>query len=327
MYREKTSTIICFLYVVFFFISCENSQTILPESTGLQNEIVVVFENKNSVISHRDLINSFSTPTKGLSRFEPEFTIVSINKNEFSNIFKTHTNILIINNQSKTHVGSEKLILDTNKNLNFIDNVWSKNQLVISIDTYKKDNQTALSYLERSKVAFLKKEFNYIKKKLVKKSSKISDVSKHKAYPKSIIIPKEYTVVKDSSDFFWAIYNPLNIEQIKHVFVFNLDEKNLVNIDPVKISNSRLISDKINNVLKLIKGSQKDSYVIIESEFPIECSNNTCRGLWRLENGFMGGSFLYKIYHSSYKTTISLGLIFSPNKNKRMEMKKFEVGL
>ena len=325
MLKQKIIIKICCFVLLFFSNSCLNNQKVLPESTGLVNEIVVVYDEKNPMLSHKDIFNLFSAPTKGLSRYEPEFKVISIRKSEFSNFFKTHTNILIVNDNQ---FSLEKLKPNTDNKVSYINNVWSQDQLVVVINTHNVQIKDVLYNLKKSKDTFLEKEINYVRKSLIKKSSKIFDISTNKAYPKNIIIPNEYTIIKDSSDIFWAAHNPANSEQIKHILIFSLNSKtHLTNKDTSLLESNTVITNKVNSVLKLIRGSKKNSHITIESEFPIQCSNNICRGLWRLENGFMGGPFLYKIYPNSQNTTIALGLVFYPNKNKRVEMKKFEAGL
>ena len=62
----------------------------------------------------------------------------------------------------------------------------------------------------------------------------------------------------------------------------------------------------------------------IEELYQPVCENNSCRGLWKLQNGFMGGPFLLKKYYRGEKTIISVGLVFAPQKNKRDYMKNLE---
>ena len=53
--------------------------------------------------------------------------------------------------------------------------------------------------------------------------------------------------------------------------------------------------NKIDSVLeRTLKGNGKNNFVQIEKRFPLEVSNSTYRGLWKMNQEFMGGPFLMK---------------------------------
>ena len=64
--------------------------------------------------------------------------------------------------------------------------------------------------------------------------------------------------------------------------------------------------------------------MILEDKYPIVMYNDFYRGLWRLQNGFMGGPILIKPILSGNKIIIITALVFDPSSKKRKYIKEFE---
>ena len=97
---------------------------------------------------------------------------------------------------------------------------------------------------------------------------------------------------------------------------FTIDSK-LMNITSCLDYTDSILSNNLFGVIE-------NSYVSIEELYEPICEDNICRGLWKLENGFMGGPFIMKKYYVENKTIISVGIIFAPQKNKRNYVKNLE---
>ena len=75
---------------------------------------------------------------------------------------------------------------------------------------------------------------------------------------------------------------------------------------------------------KYLLGEKEGSYARIEPGYPPCYFENTYRGLWKLEHGFMGGPFLIKTYFVKNKIVVNVGLVFAPQSRKRKYIKEFE---
>ena len=62
----------------------------------------------------------------------------------------------------------------------------------------------------------------------------------------------------------------------------------------------------------------------MEPLYPPFFNNDIYRGLWKLENGFMGGPFLIKTYFIEEKIVVSVGVVFAPQSQKRNYIKVLE---
>ena len=75
---------------------------------------------------------------------------------------------------------------------------------------------------------------------------------------------------------------------------------------------------------KYLIGAKEGSYVRIEPAYPPYYSENTYRGLWKLEHGFMGGPIIIKSYFVKNKIVVNAGIVFAPQSFKRKYIKEFE---
>jgi hypothetical protein len=82
---------------------------------------------------------------------------------------------------------------------------------------------------------------------------------------------------------------------------------------------------KVDSIFKQhLFGQKEGSYARIEQRYTPYYFDNTFRGLWKLEKGFMGGPFIVKIYFINKKTVVNIGMVFAPQKSKRKYIKEFE---
>ena len=120
-----------------------------------------------------------------------------------------------------------------------------------------------------------------------------------------------------TNEFCWMQYSPKEKEEISQILFFTINK--------AKKTIDNTILNAVDSVFfKYIKGSAEHSFVKIEKLYNPYIEQNICRGLWRLENGFMGGPFIFKTYFFNKKTVISLAFTFSPNTRKRDIIKEFE---
>ena len=65
-------------------------------------------------------------------------------------------------------------------------------------------------------------------------------------------------------------------------------------IDSNSASDTKCLNYTDSIISNNIFGNKDNTYVKIEELYQPVCENNSCRGLWKLQNGFMGGPFLLK---------------------------------
>ena len=287
--------------MIFFAFSCLNETKTLRSSTGLYSEIIFVVDDSYWQEINKSVFKVFSSNILGINQIEPEYRVIQINKQEFNSIFQTHKNIVFVDSNLVEDVQTDK---------------WAAPQIVFQLNL-EKEKHKALEKLKKTKKIFEINELKSIRNNTLKGSNKNAEAIIKEKFNVDVVVPKEYTIVQDTTSFVWAAYNPPNIEEIKHIFVFSF------NINPSNLSEDVLTkTDSI--FATYLLGRPKGSYVKIEPIYPPVIDQGIYRGLWKLENGFMGGPFLIKTYSFDEKMIVAVGLVFAPQKDKRNYIKVLE---
>ena len=291
------------LIIIFLFIACNNNDKHLPPSTGSESEILFVVSDALWAKEVNELAsNIFETFIIGLNQNEQEFNLIHINKDEFNSILKRHKNIVVIN---------EKVISN-----NLKKNQWAQNQNVFYIN-WKQDSSKNNIILNKIKNKFAQIEIMKLKNSYLLESNTKAEKKLKNSFNIEFVIPSKYKLNENNETFFWASYNPSNSDEIKQILIFSFKPKT-TNITFEVLS-------RLDSVYSTyLNGSNKNSYVKIEPDYTPHYSNNIYRGLWRLENGFMGGPFLAKTYFFDDKIVISTGVVFAPQSAKRKHIKELE---
>ena len=291
-----------FIFFFVLFISCTNGKKTLPSATGANSEVIFVVDDllwENTASSLAKSI--FGAPIQGINQKEAFFRIVQVSHNEFKSILKTHKNIIIVSSGAQAFSQENK---------------WALDQLVVQLN-WNNDSQKFSKELLRLRQIFAQKELRAIKKVFKKSSQRKAEERLLYDFKVEYVIPKQYEVVIHEDDFFWANYDPPKSDEIKNIFIFSFVPKNT--------SIQSQVLAKIDSVFaKHLLGAKDGAYARIEPEYPPHYFKNTYRGLWKLENGFMGGPFFVKTVFIKNKIVVAVGLVFAPQNRKRKYIKEFE---
>ena len=287
---------------LFIFSACSDGIKTLPSSTGALSEVIFVVDDVLWEKRVKELVvETFAAPLEGLAHIELSFRVVHVNHTEFKSIFKTHKNIVII--AKGVQVSNQQ-------------NKWANGQLVVQLN-YENKVGTIKKDLNKVKAIFEWRELKTLRASISKSSHDLFQQNIHQNFKIDILIPSEYTILKDTSSLFWATYNPDKQEVIKQLLVFSFA--------PETINIQQEVLQKTDSIFaQYLKGAKQGQHVKIETEFPPYFSNNTYKGLWKLEQGFMGGPFLAKTYFENDKIVVAVGLVFDPNSRKRKHLKTLE---
>ena len=290
-----------YFIIIFTIISCNDHKRTLPNSTGSNSEILFVAPDYLWDEKIKDYVfNIFCQDIPGISKSESSFKVLQINNQELTSLLKTHTNIILISNDSTT---------------SFTNNLWANNQLVTHLSFIGNLSQFQIDCNNAYKL-YYDKEIISFRNNMIANSNKKYSVDILEAYGIDIIIPSKYTYIQDSSDVMIFSYNPENKDEIKHIIIYRLLEKNL---------DESIIIEETNKILsKSLIGPKSNTHVIIEDRFPFEIYNNSYRGLWKLSKGFMGGSILIKPFFTDNYVVLVCAMVFDPGNPKRNHVKEFE---
>ena len=292
---------------------------IMPNVSGGTGEVLVVMDQFNWDNSTGDLLQDIlKEEFPGLPQSEPIFDVIQVTASSFDGVYKFHRSIVLTTVSS----GLEPKI-------RFRENVWAKPQIMVQVEA---PTATALRELisenERQIQSFL---VQYDRNRLmnVYKDSKDPAIQKDIAthHQVRLAIPRGYNMDFSKEDFTSVSIESPDLSQVIQVYDYQASGPEDLNVD-------NIIENRNSFTKTYVKGPREDSYMIISSMFePIayDLKNNNLdvvelRGLWDLENGYMGGPFVsHSVYDAKRGRIVTVdGYVYHPNQKKRVKIKQLE---
>jgi hypothetical protein len=288
--------------------------------SGKAGELIVVvpketWDGKVGEVMKKVLLQ----PQIGLPQDEPLFTIIDIPPAAFKDIFKTSRNI--INVRISPTLDSAKV--------EFKEDVWAWPQAVVNIhakstndfiDLFDRNSEKILAFMlkaerERLQINYEKYADKAIKNTLLKK------------FNIQLNVPSGFTLAINKENFVWLRYDTPDITQGIAVYTFPYQSDSTFTSD--------FLLHKRDSVLKEnIEGSVAGSYMATEHQLPahfqvFKFKNNysaDMRGLWKMENDFMGGPFvnLSVLDIANNRVVVLDGFVYAPRFDKRNYLRQVE---
>lgn len=299
-----------------------NNTSNLPASVGSLHEILVVsnvdtFANS----SHgKALIDVFEVEMLGLAISEKDFVLADVPEKAFNSVLQKHSKILLLNPKDLT----------VNKpNYQIIRNKWAKEQFIVRLNAANNEDLIKLIKTKGAEIKELYHEFE-IQREAQRNWSKVNEnfvsVLK-KDFGVKMAVPKRFRLATQNEDFLWfRSETPTTSEGIM-VYKETYTNDSTFTYD--------YIVNRRNEITKKhIPGPAEGSYMAVNTIFPKTQKTISIdgayavetRGLWKVENYFMGGSFIsYTIYNEKRNEIITIeGFVHAPNEDKRVFMIDFE---
>ncbi len=313
------------LLIITSLVSCnEITEVSKQASTGGFNEILVVTNNVMQWDGEvgDSIRNNFKREMKLLPVPEQEFKLANINEASISKkIFKKHHNIFIVNIDPEI----KEAFVESKKDL------WAEPQIVIKINAPNL-HEFLVSFEEAKENSFDLFVENERRRIMNSYGSKFKNLKLSKDMKNyfhiDMNIPKGYSLTKLDSSKMWmrkeTAANSMNI------LIYTQAYKTTADFDHKNILLRR------NNLTRTyIPGPTTGSYQVISDEYiePIsqELSFNDMfavemRGLWRVENDFMGGPFIsYTFVDEKRGKLITIdGFMYAPKQKKAPLMRELE---
>jgi hypothetical protein len=309
-----------FLAVVAALPSCERTQTAKKDrSAGGTSEILVVTQNEEQwegMIG--DSIRAFFLqPQYGLPQPEPLNKLTHINVSGFSDMFKRHKSLLLV----EIDPSLDKPIVETGEDL------WAAPQRVYKIIAPDRTSwcETFNTYKDAYKVMYDKVERDRIMSVLRPSTdNKIVERIKEKM-GFGLTIPSGFYIAKDEPDFMW-----LRKELPKNsfgIFIYTTPYK-----DTLQLELNSLVSVRNRLLQEHVPGPADGSFMTTEREFvpPIVNYISTyptgfaaeMRGMWCLVGDYMAGPFVsYTFPDEKTGNLVTLeGYVYYPNHDKRDDL-------
>lgn len=325
MKKTGLSTFFIALAMMALLPSCDNNikRSGLPRSIGNTSEVLVVLQNEqqwDNMIG-QSIKKHIGQEQYGLMQVEPIFDLAHITANNFSDMFRKHRNILIVDidkNATATKVET------------FEDN-WASPQRTIRITTpsastfadefpeYANGIIEDYSEAERSRIL-----------SVFRPSSKNKVLDKvRKTFNLDITVPQGFYVAKTGPGFMWIRKVVADFNQGIVIISEPYEDKEQFSVNSIVARTNR-------DLKQYVPGESEGTYMTINDEFmpPIAkqienfASGYTIelRGVWDVENDFMGGPFISYTFVDPQNDRIitMMGYVFHPNKKKRNLLRQLE---
>lgn len=333
----------CLLAFCFFTAACnDGSQNFLPNSIGKIDELLVLMDenNWNEEIGETFRKN-FTAPFLVLPQTEPVFSIQHKTTKEFNHLLQKYRNIVIVASLDEQNDVAD-LMRKTlgEENVNKVKqgsstfyivrrDVWVKPQILLLVFASTKND--LLQQLNQNSEMLID-EIHDLENKVIEEklfvSGKNETVNKiiNTKFKINFPFPIDYQVAKESENFAWLRKETADLSSNIMIYVQQYSD-----------STDWKQSWKLRNVIgrKFISGSMDAAYMITDTmiqiiQKPLSVNGNEIletRGLWRMENEFMGGPFINYVYDDKKNKRIIMldGFVYAPKLKKRQYIRQLEV--
>ncbi len=310
--------------LLLFAASCQQDGTrLLPNVTGKPGEVVLVINDPIWESEAGEKLNGLlRQPQPALPQPEPMFNLARIEHEAFKSIFRSHRNIIIVN-VSPQYEDSRMVVRR---------NVWAKPQVVIEINT--SDITSLYGFVENQQERMLEHLLNAERERHIEsyrryeKTGIANNLSRR--HDLRLAIPPGFRMDVDTTNFAWIVQHSLTPrETIKGVFVYYYDY-----VNPETFSKEFLINKRNEFLRRFVPGPRDGTWMTTEMRLPphfreFEYNGRyfaELRGLWRVENYFMGGPFvsLTTLDEKNNRIITVEAFVFAPETTKRNLIRQVE---
>lgn len=307
--------------VILALASCKNSKALLPNVSGKAGEIIVVIDKNdwegNLGSRVRDLL---ACDCPWLAQKEPLYSLVNVPPGSFGDLFKVHRNILYFALSSQ---------LDS-AGVAYRHDVWAAPQCLVQISAHNSDEAAALlqengktivSFVEQAeRDRVIRNCVRYEEREIAPKVAEVFGGSPH--------FPMGYNLKKLTSGFGWIA------DEKQYTMQGILIYKYPATGAPDELTLSRII-EKRNEVLKEnVPGMFENTWMTTGKYMPPQIEYMRyrgrdfaqVRGLWEVENDYMGGPFVSHSFYSpdGESVIVAEAFVYAPKFDKRQFLRQVE---
>lgn len=308
--------------------SCQNTPTGSSKGkaytstiSGKQGDVLVVINNDYWNNSLGQIIrDSLTAEYPMLPQIEPYFRVSNVPASGFTTMFQMQRNII------RVDINPENL----NK-VSYRKNVWAMPQCVVevkasnynsAVDLFKENAGTIRNVIEGS-------ERERIIENNELYSSASTEYEVQKLFGGSPVFPKETKIFKQTDDFIWLA--TCNTDYIKKYIILY---KYPVEKGEDMMSRKSLIDNNMKAINTNIPGTREGSFMThskyvdptVQYLKYKDKGLAEIRGLWEVENDYMGGPFItHVLYSPDGKYMIGIeGFVFAPKHDKIQHLRDVE---
>lgn len=316
---NRSVIFITVLFLAIFLYSCgdQKKKGTSSRSSGKTAEMLVATSSENRWEGKvgEAIREFFNQDYEVLPQVEPIFEIahLPIDKLLDNKMFRAHHNILIV----EIDETAKENTIEARKDF------WSKPQRIINIKSPSEDafvsffnekKEAIFSILMDSEYERLQKTFYAFRDRDI-----MTEIKNHFGF--SLEVPSGFYIATKKAEFMWIRKETQHNSQGLIIYTYDY-------VDTMAFDQTRIISFKNTITEEFIPGPSEGSYMVVAEEYSPIYSKNIdlnggfaveTRGLWRLENDFMGGPFVnYTFVNEKNNKVVTIdGYVYAPNKPKR----------
>ena len=312
-----------YLYTLLFLsvllASCDSMRT-MQHISGKAGEVVVVMDNKIWDKSVRDTVRNILAPDyPALPQREPVFDIIDMQEAAFSNIFQLHRNIVLL-----------KIVNDSiPEGISVRHDVWAQPQTVVVVNATNGDNLINLLAGNQERMIHIleQAERDRVIGSVKKYEAKALRDTVNKHFGGSPYFPMGYTLRKVSDDFIW-IGNETH-KALLGLFIYLYSYK-----DSATFHLENIIAERNAILQREVPGQFENTYMTTTTLYPPQTRSIRykdfhfveTRGLWDIENDFMGGPFISHAFidKTGEKMLVLEAFVYHPRADKRNYLRQLE---
>lgn len=316
---------------VFFMLagtySCseKSKQNLMPPITGKAGEVVLVMEKGlydgyvGDSIFNLLTREEIALPQTGMDGAEPIFDLVPIPPEAFTNVFKSHRNIII----AKINPELSQAVIKVETSY------WASQQVLIRLEAPNKEEFVKLLDNKEDFIVETIRNAEIERQVLINRKYENSELHRSILANHDIItyFPKGYDARVDTGNFVWVQHDPMDMIQGVLIWYYPYENED-------QLSYEQLVSKQDLMLKTWVPGDTKDSYMAIYFGAPIHSKTfehkghfvREIKGLWEMEKGFMGGPFIsWTLVDEPRNRVVTLfGFVYAPKYEKRNHIRKVE---
>ena len=328
MYRSLIASFVC--TVGLLLTSCEEDPNAnLPGYSGQPGEVIVVISDKLWVGQAGETIKAvLAKPQFGLPQNEPIFELVTVPPSSFGKLFRTYRNVLIVNISPDV----EKAGIEVKKNS------WARGQVVIKVSSEDVTGFTSLMLNNEERIVayYASKEIE----RLIARNRKTGEPAIARQIKENhaigLVLQKDAYIATDKKHFAWLrIERERPVGGYQHQISQGLLIYDYPYVDKGQLTPENLLAMKDSINKEYVPGPNEGAYMstsyrLVEPQATEMQFNGVfgveIRGLWRMENGFMGGPFvsLTTIDEVRNRVVTIEGYVYAPQFGKREYIREME---
>lgn len=289
--------------------------------SGKQGDVLVVINNDywNNTLG-QIIRDSLTAEYPMLPQIEPYFRVSNVPQSGFTSMFQIQRNIVRVD-----------ISADNENKVSYRKNVWATPQCVVEVkaSSYSKAEELFKQNAANIRNAIEGTERERIISNNVAYSSPATEYEVQKIFGGSPVFPKDTKIFKQTDDFIWlATTNTDHIK--KYIILYKYPVEKGVQM----MSRESLIENNLKAINTNIPGTREGSFMThskyvdptVQYLKYKDKSLAEIRGLWEVENDYMGGPFITHVLYSPdgrYMIGIE-GFVFAPKHDKIQHLRDVE---